>query len=278
MEGLKMIKYLYPKGLKKALTLSYDDGIQQDKKLVPIFNKYNLKATFNLNSGIQNENSTWSMNGQKIYRINHEEIKQLYKGHEVAVHSLTHPFLNKIPTEMIINEIFEDRKNLENLFGYPIRGMAYPYGAYNAKVIEVMKICGIEYSRTVNQHEEFILPENYLEWDPTCHHDNPKLMNLTKSFIDLNDDKLSIFYVWGHSYEFDLNNNWSLIEEFSHIISNKSDIWYATNIEIIDYLNAIKNVKFSADCSIVYNPNCMSVWLKVDEKTLEILAGKTVKL
>ena len=37
-------------GKNKALTFSYDDGVTQDKRLIEIFNKYGLKATFNLNS------------------------------------------------------------------------------------------------------------------------------------------------------------------------------------------------------------------------------------
>jgi len=273
-----VINYLYPEGLNKAFTLSYDDGVQQDKRLVEIFNQWNLKATFNLNSGIQNENNSWTFKDHKIYRINKDEIEELYKGHEVASHSLTHPSLVTIPPEMIINQVFEDRKNLERMIGYLIRGMAYPFGDYNGKVIETLKACGIEYSRTVNEHEKFILPENYFEWHPTCHHGNPRLMNLTDSYLDLNSQNLSLFYVWGHSYEFDLNDNWSLIEELSRKISNKTDIWYATNIEVIDYLKAIKSIKFSADCSILHNPNYMPIWLNADGKAIKVEPGETLKL
>lgn len=210
--------------------------------------------------------------------MNAAEIPELYKGHEVAVHSLTHPFLDNLPAEEIIHEIWEDRKNIEKWFGYPVRGMAYPFGTYNQTVLGVLETLGIEYSRTVKQHENFSLPENFLEWHPTCHHVNPKLFDLAKDFIQNKPGNLSLFYVWGHSYEFDVDENWELIEEFSKLISNKEDIWYATNIEIVDYLKALKNLKLSADKKLVYNPTAISLWLEVDGKVVEVKSGELVKI
>lgn len=275
---MNIIKNLFKGGRQKALTLSYDDGITQDKRLISIFNKYGLKATFNLNSAIQSEESYWFIDGKKIQRINIDEIGEVYKGHEVAVHSLTHPQLEQLSKEMIIKEIFEDRKNLEKIFGYPVRGMAYPYGTYDDKVIQVMESCGIEYSRTVNQHEGCHLPRNFLEWHPTCHHKNPKLMDIAKRFVENAPFGMSLLYVWGHSFEFEVDENWELAEEFCKTVSNHDSIWYATNIEIVDYLKALDNLKYSADCEIVYNPSAISLWISVDEKIVEIKAGETLKL
>lgn len=275
---MSTITNLFPDGRKKALTLSYDDGITQDKRLISIFNKYALKATFNLNSGIQNENNFWVNKGKIIKRINIDEIKDVYEGYEVAVHSLSHPHLEDLPKEMLITEIFDDRKNLEKVFCYPVRGMAYPYGTYNEKVLDGIRACGIEYSRTVKQHEKFNLPENFLEWHPTCHHKNPKLMEITKNFIETEFKSMALLYVWGHSYEFDVDENWELIEEFCETVSNNDSIWYATNIEIIDYLKALNNLKYSADCEIVYNPSAISIWISSDEKIIEIKSGETVKI
>lgn len=275
---MSIITNLFPGGRKKALTLSYDDGITQDKRLISIFNKCALKATFNLNSGIQNENNSWINNGKIIKRMNIDEIKDVYEGHEIAVHSLSHPHLEELPKEMLITEIFDDRKNLEKIFGYPVRGMAYPYGAYNEKVLDAIRACGVEYSRTVKQHEKFNLPENFLEWHPTCHHRNPNLKEITKNFLETEFKSIALLYVWGHSYEFDVDENWELIEEFCETVSNNDSIWYATNIEIIDYLKALNNLKYSADCEIVYNPSAISLWISADEKIIEIKSGETVKI
>lgn len=273
---MKRIINLWPGGTTKALTLSYDDSVCQDKRLVQIFNKYKLRATFNLNSGIQDESNQWINHGIVIKRINVDEIKELYRGHEVAVHSLNHLHLEDLSRGLVIKEIFEDRKNLEKTFGYMVRGMAYPFGTYNGTVLEVVKTCGIEYSRTAREHEGFSLPENYLEWCPTCHHKNSKLMDLAKAFINTQFESQSLFYIWGHSYEFDVDDNWKLIEEFAQVVSNRKDIWYATNIEIVDYLNALKNLKYSADYSMAYNQSTFAVWINVDGQNIIIKSGETV--
>ena len=275
---MNIIKHLFPGGKKKVLTLSYDDGTYQDIRLIEIFNKYGLKATFNLNSGLQCETNTWVNKGKVIKRINQSEIVELYRGHEVAVHSYNHPRLEELSREAIIQEILEDRKQLEKWFGYLVRGMAYPFGTYNKLVLEVLSTLGIEYSRTVKENENFTFPENFLEWHPTCHHNNPKLIDITKTFVETQFRELSLFYVWGHSYEFDVEENWELIEEFSKLISNRSDIWYATNIEIVDYIKALKNLKVSAENTIVYNPCASSLWISVNDNAIEIKGGETIKV
>lgn len=272
------VKYLFPKGNNKALTLSYDDGVTQDKRLVGIFNENKLKATFNLNSGIQSESNFWTSNGITIRRMNEDGIKELYKGHEVAIHSLTHPNLANMPKQLAIEEVLQDKKNHEKTHGYVVRGMAYPYGTYNSSLIETLKTLGVEYSRTVNQHENFYLPQEPLAWDPTCHHKNEKLMDIANKFICDDSGDIKLFYVWGHSYEFDLDDNWEVIEKFSKLVGNKADIWYATNIEIIDYLNALKALKFSAEVEIVFNPSAITVWLNVDGRAVEVKAGETKNL
>ena len=272
------ITNLFPEGKRKVFTLSYDDGVTQDIRLVEIFNKHGLKATFNLNSGIQSEDSWWKGNGTIIRRMNKADILGLYNGHEVAIHSLTHPHLEDIPKELIVEEVLQDKKNLEEMFGYPVRGMAYPFGTYNNTVIEVLKNLGVEYSRTVMQHENFNLPEDFLKWHPTAHHKNTKLMDIGKRFLSYSPSTLCLFYVWGHSYEFDEDSNWEMMEEFCELMSHKEDIWYATNIEIVDYLNALKNLKFSSEFSVVYNPSAISVWINVNEIPVEIKAGEIKKI
>ncbi|MBL4937634.1 polysaccharide deacetylase family protein [Clostridium sp. YIM B02515] len=274
---IKIIK-LFPGGNKKAFTLSYDDGITQDKKLVDIFNKYKLKATFNLNSGLQGIEGSFVINDLLIKRMDREEITHLYDGHEIAIHGLRHLSLIDIPKELMIEEVLEDRKNHERMYGYPVRGMAYPYGTYNKTVLKVLEALGVEYSRTVNNHRGFSLPSNFLEWNPTAHHNDANLMKLAERFVEGDSLGMELFYLWGHSYEFDLDNNWNVIEEFCEYISNKDNIWYATNIQIVDYLNAVNNLKFSADFTSVFNPSAISTWIELNGTKIEIKPGETKKL
>lgn len=267
-------------GKSKVLTLSYDDGMVQDIRLVEIMNKYGLKGTFNINTGKYLPED--EMRERFCGRLKLSEAKELYanSGHEVAVHSLNHPFLEKLNVENILFEIMEDRKNIEKEYNQISRGMAYPFGTYNDKVLEVLKAAGICYSRTVKSTEKFDFPENWLTLHPTCHHTNSKLMELAKTFVEGKSYYLFenwMFYLWGHSYEFDDNDNWNVIEEFSEFVGGRDDIWYATNIEIYDYVKAYESLQVSVDQKIVHNPTAVDIWIE-DYGIRKVPAGETIYL
>ena len=122
----------------------------------------------------------------------------------------------------------------------------------------------------------FAMPENFLEWNPTCHH-NKNLLELGQQFVDLfKKQYLYMMYVWGHSYEFTNQNNWEVMEDFCKLVGGRDDIWYATNIEIVDYLDAAKRLQYTADCSHVYNPSAASVWICVNDTNFIELKGGTM--
>lgn len=263
---IRNIYTCFPGGKHKVLTLSYDDGREEDRRLVAMFNKYGLKGTFHLNSGIM---------GRDPHRVPIEEVKELYKGHEVSAHTYTHPTIERCPLSEVIKQVMLDRELLEEACGYPVRGMSYPNGSYSDDIKNVLPGCGIEYSRIVGNTDDFAMPRDYLEWKSTCHH-NHNLMENARRFADLNKTQyLYMMYVWGHSYEFTNANNWEHMEEFCKFIGGRDDIWYATNIEIVDYMNAAKNLRFSVNGKKVYNPSAMSVWISVDRDIIEILPGET---
>ncbi|MDR2537003.1 MAG: polysaccharide deacetylase family protein [Treponema sp.] len=223
---------MYPNGTMKALTLSYDDGVEQDKRLVEILNKYHIRATFNLNSGIQTGASKWESHGCPIRRMNIAGLPALFAGHEVAVHSLTHPHLQELDADTVRNELEQDKLNLERIFQTPVHGMAYPYGTFNQSVIDIAKACGLRYSRGVLSTHSFDLPADLLAYQPTCHHKDPLLLQLAQSFLDMEQPATpQVFYLWGHSYEFDVDDNWHIIEDFCKLVAGRDDIFYASNAE-----------------------------------------------
>lgn len=259
----------FPGGRRHALTMSYDDGVVQDRRLVEIFNRHGIKGTFHLNSA--------NLGAQK--HISADEVKALYAGHEVSVHSLTHPFLENIPAAEVVYEITEDRKNLEALCGYPVVGMSYPFGTYSSELLAQLKTLGIVCSRTVKSTNRFSLPENFLEWHPTCHHRE----NIAEKFekFKKTEGRMSLLYIWGHAYELDQeieNNNWQMMEDFCAMAGGDPDIWYATNIEIYEYVTAMRGLRFSADRTVVYNPSATDVVIEVDKEPVTVPAGKTVRL
>ena len=247
-----------PGGKHKALTMSYDDGRIQDRRLVRIFNENGIRGTFHLNSGRLGEEN----------RVSPEEINDLYRGHEIA----------RCPLPEVAEEILEDRKALEGITGAPVRGLSYPNGSYSKEIMDLLPACGIRYSRITGNSEAFTLPENPYRWQATCHH-NHRLLELGDQFLALHKKQyLYLMYVWGHSYEFDDRDNWDLIEAFCRRMGGQEDIWYCTNIELMDCLDDFARLQFTADNRCVYNPSARDCWIAVNDGPLCVPGGQTVRL
>lgn len=277
----------FPGGKFKAVTLSYDDGVSFDKKLAETLDRFGMKGTFNINTAFLKHDGRISIESMK------EDI--LGKGHEIAVHGHNHmaPGAAFKPA-MGINDVLKCRTELENIFDMIIRGMAYPDSGvrkmHNGNSYEdikrYIKDIGIMYSRTLGgDNDEFMLPDDFYAWMPTAHHKNPKLMEMVDKFVSIDETKLyssgmypRLFYLWGHSYEFNNDRNWNVIEEFCEKISGKDDTWYATNIEICEYVEAYNSLVASADGHIIKNPTLIDIWMNVDGKTIVIKSGETLKL
>lgn len=273
-----VMKMLLKDGKRKALTLSYDDGVIYDRRLIEILDKNGIKGTFNINTCFyRGENGC---NNER--RLSREEAISLYKNssHEVAVHGYTHPRLEKLDVTGVIYEIIRDREELEKDFDVIIRGMAYPYGTYNDSVIDTLKECGIAYSRTVKSTGTFEFPADWYQWHPTCHHNSEQLFEMLQKFLEPRPSwaECQLFYLWGHSYEFNDKNNWDIIEKFAEIAGGHDYIWYATNIEIYDYVKAYESLRISFDRKIIYNPTVTDVWVNANGKDFCIKSGETVRL
>ena len=257
----------FPGGKSRALTLSYDDGVEQDIRLMEILKQNGLKATFNLNSGLYAPEGTVYPEGTIHRRMSKSQAIALYKdsGMEVAVHALTHPFLEQLSTNECTWEVISDRMNLEKEYDVIVRGMAYPYGTYSDQVVDILDKCGIAYSRTVEATRSFDIPKDWLRLPSTCHHNDPQLMELAHKLVETEWNRTpALFYLWGHSYEFEVNNNWNVIEEFAEYIGGREEIWYATNIEVYDYVKAYEKLIFSTDGKKVNNPTNMELFFVKD--------------
>ena len=225
---------------KKAVTFSYDDGVTQDVRLIELLNKYGLKCTFNLNSELLARRGLLVRNGLRIshYKVHPEDVKTIYEGHEIAVHTLTHPNLTQCDDAEVVRQVETDRRNLSELAGYEVVGMAYPCGGVNNddRVAEIIKNrTGVRYSRTITTTNSFDPQDNPYRFHPTAHHLSfDTLMRLGEEFVAMKPETPKIFYVWGHSYEMDYGaDDWIRLEEFFRLISNREDIFYGTNKEIL---------------------------------------------
>ena len=279
----------FPGGKAKAFTMSYDDGVRADIRLAEICNRYGVKCTFNINSGMIH---TEPGHG----RLCADEIREklLDTGHEVAVHGYNHQAPGTARPIGAIQDVLKCRLELENLFGGIIRGMAYPDtgvtkihpGTNYETIRQILQDLGIVYSRSLaGDNDKFLLPEDWYNWIPTAHHNNPNVLEYAHKFADLNPVTLyssgrypRLFYLWGHSYEFDRNDNWDQIEAILQILAGKDDTWYPTNIQLRDYVAAYESLIYSADSTRVYNPTLQEVWFDVDGTVYSVKPGETLTI
>lgn len=223
----------------RIVTFSFDDGVTQDRRLAAMFKRYALKATFNINSGLLGCPGRLNIDGRTVShdKIAPGEAASLYHGHEVAAHTLTHPDLTRLSDAEVIRQAEEDRRALEALMGVPVFGMAYPGGGVNHddRVVRLIRgHTGVRYARTVLDTGGFGFPGDPLRLRPTVHAaDFDRLEALLDAFLALDPRAPALFFIWGHSYEFDLNDGWTRFERFCDRVSNLPGVRYLTNAEAL---------------------------------------------
>ena len=274
----------FPEGKGRAVTFSYDDGVRQDLRLAEIFDRFGVKGTFNLVNRVQSK------------QLSPEEVREhlLDKGHEVAVHGARHRAPGTLRPIEGIRDCLDCRLELEELYGRIIRGMAYPDTGITRmtadtsypQIKQYLTELDIAYCRTLSgDNNSFMLPTDWHAWMPSAHHNNSKIMEYIDKFLAEDPTDTSIYgatrdprllYIWGHSYEFDNDNNWDRIERILEKLAGREDIWYATNIEICDYVKAYNNLIYSADGRRVYNPTATTVWFDVDKKLYSVRPGEEI--
>lgn len=260
-----MIKFSYfPGGKKNCVTFSYDDGDLKDKWVAKLLYDYGMKGTFNLmNKGTA--------------LLPTDEFREIYFNHEIACHGEVHASLDSVAYQSIIGEIMKNRLLLEEKTGYPVVGMAYANGRFSDPAVDVLKACGIVYSRTVYNTNGFTLPKDFMRWGPTCHHKN--CIEMGEKFLSLFDGYFSgprLFYIWGHSYEFARDENYYILEDFCKMLAHNDEVWYATNMEIFSYVKACRELIISADEKIIKNPTLTDIWLERDGEPVLVKAGQTM--
>lgn len=269
--GFHDSRMAWPEGRFAALTTSWDDGVVDDERLVEIFNRYGVKGTFNLNAG-----ALLPARVPDGRRVVESELATLYRGHEVAVHTEHHPWLEMLPDEGVVAEVMRDRARLEAAVGYPVKGMALPFGTYRPRTLAVLSACGILHCRTTVATKNFNLPENFLEWHPTCHQADAELFSMLER-VAASDRRAQLYYVWGHSYEFPRDESWERFDDFAAQAGADARIWHATNMEVVDYVTAWRALRWTADGTTVYNPSALTLWAVTSEGPRSVAPGACVR-
>ena len=221
-----------------------------------------------------------------------DALSLIERGHEIANHGDNHVALGITRHLSGIKDVLDCRLTLEKKLGRMIRGFAYPdtmrgiKGDNYLNIKSFLQDLGIVYARLCGQdNDKFDLPEDFLAWYPNAHHDNKEIFNYIDKFLLLEEAKIYVaarhprlFYVWGHSFEFENKGNWDHLDRILERIGGHPDIWYATNIEIYEYVKAYESLIFSADGHSVYNPTLVTVWFWVDGVVHKIGSGETIAI
>ncbi len=282
----------FPEGKYKAVTFSFDDGSVEDMWLVELLRSHGMKATFNLNTGWIPEREDFDFQSLPenihvyknwCHRMTEEQIRATFPGSgmELATHGYTHAVLSWIDDDQLIYEIQRDRLILEDIMGESVRGHAYAQSIYDKRVTEVLPKAGIVYARNGNFHADFSLPGNFMEWGPTCHYADEAVVD---RFLELrennciwfNEVEAKLMYMFAHSYEFNGDNGFAVMERSVEKLSGKADTWYCTNMEYYRYAMAYKSLDYTLARDRVYNPSAIPVWIFVNDKTVEVGPGETV--
>jgi len=269
-----MIRKLYPGGKRKAFNITYDDGVMQDLRFVELMNRYGLKGTFNLNSELMRTGFAWiHPNGMEVKRLPADTARWLYRGHEIASHTRTHPYMHDLSETEVLDQLGRDKADLEEMLGVEVAGFAVPFDYYSPMIADCAKRCGFEYARMSEFSRSYEPCRDYWFWKTGFYHIEPGLTEYVDGFFET-DRELAVCQIVGHSYDLDTEGLWETVETILKRVSAAEDVWSCTNLELVRYLKAMDLAEI--DGNGVHNPSDMELWFAVDGKTVCIPPGGIV--
>ncbi len=215
------------------------------------------------------------MSGWKAF-VSADEVASLYRGHEVCSHTVNHPHVWSVPSDQLRWEMLEDRRRLEGLVGYPVRGFVLPYGWWTGydTCMKIAGSCGFHYLRHATTLPEFELPADFLDWKPTCH----CAEDLTRHWSVMVNRSRNIcgqlFYLWGHSYEYEDDLGWNNIEEFAALAAGTPGVWHASKGNVYDYVTAWRRLSWNLEGTVAHNPSAIPVWCLHQGNAVRLEAGR----
>jgi hypothetical protein len=267
---------LYPGGHDRAFNITYDDGVTQDLRFVELMNRYGLKGTFNLNSELMRTGFAWTHpTGMEVKRLPVETAQWLYRGHEVASHSRTHPYMSSLNREQILEELGRDKQDLEEMLGVPVVGFALPFRFYSREIADCARELGFEYSRMSEFSGSYVPCTDWYYWKTCFYHIEPGLDEFVEGFLET-EQELAVCQIVGHSYDLDAEDLWETMEDILRRVSGDNRIWSCTNLELVRYLKAMTQAEITENS--IHNPGDRELWFDFRGAVLSVLPGETVIL
>ena len=262
----------YPGGKAKAFNITYDDGVEQDVRFVQLLNRYGIKGTFNLNSELMRTRFAWTHpNGMEVRRLGKDAVRHLYDGHEVASHTLTHPYMSRLSDEELMHQMGQDRQNLEWLFGREVKGFAVPFSFYSDRIAQAAEKCGFEYARMSEFSGSYAPCSDWYYWKTCFYHIQPGLTDFVAGFLNTRQE-LAVCQIVGHSYDLDAENLWGTMELICAAVSGRDDVWMCTNLELVRYLKAMERCVISENR--IENSGDTALWFEIDGEIVCLQPGE----
>lgn len=271
-----MIRRLFPGGRRKAFSVSYDDGVEQDVRFVELLNRYGLKGTFNLNSLLMERRFAWThVSGLVVRRLPPETAACLYAGHEVASHTLTHPYMDSLSREEIMHQLSADRAKLQQLTGQAVSGFAVPFDYYSELIAGCARECGFEYARISEESGCFRAEDDAYHWRATVFHCSVEAEGLFRRFLDA-EEELACFQLVGHTYDLDAGAMWDQIEALFAAVSGRDDVLPMTTLELVRYTKAMAAAEIGG--GVIRNRSSLPLWFDANGLICEVRPGETLAL
>lgn len=214
----------------KYFVFSIDDGTIFDEKVLAIFNKHKIHATFNLNSGM--DDYVWYNEGREVRRFILKDKCHLYKGHEIASHSLTHPHLSEAEDKKVYLEAYEDICNLERIFNTKVTTFAFPFEDYDERCINIIKrIKNISIIRISEIDRSFKLPNDPYHLKITSW-DIDDALEIIEEFKK--DSEAELFVFVAHAYDFEFADSYDELDKLCSIVKKDK------NIKVIPMCDVVK--------------------------------------
>lgn len=174
-------------------------------------------------------------NGMQVKRLSFDQAKHLYDGHEIASHTLTHPYMHDLSDAELYRQLKSDKDHLEAWFGREIKGFAVPFDYYDDRIADCAKACGFTYARKSEFTGSFAPCTDAFHWKTSLFHLQPDLTDFVAAFLNTQEE-LAMCQIAGHSYDLDVENLWGTLELICAAVSGCDDIWFCTNAELADFL------------------------------------------
>jgi peptidoglycan/xylan/chitin deacetylase (PgdA/CDA1 family) len=236
------------------VTTSWDDGHELDARLAFELDKHGFAGTFYV--------SPQSAEIPSEKRIGSAALRELTERFEVGGHTLTHPCLTRLTLDDAAREIKQGKEALQEIIGRTVTSFCYPYGAYAAHHVELVRAAGFLVARTTRRFctEAPADPLQLATTTHAAHYPRYLVYPVVRRSRTLGQARAmwsnwdvmarqlfeearrdgGVFHLWGHSWEIEANDDWSRLRSLLRYISDHDDVMFVTNGELVEQLGGVK--------------------------------------